>query len=91
MESAYGFLSLLFTPLSKAKSKNPFTVWSVRRRKQEKKRIFLTMTLTPANFRVLENFYRTVFHKTLTSNLFLFLFIFIFNFRKQTCFSQGNN
>lgn len=38
MENAYGFLSLSFPPLSKAKSKNPFTVWSVGRRKQERER-----------------------------------------------------
>lgn len=49
------------------------------------------MTLTPKDFKALKNFYRTGFCKSLTSNLFLFLFIFIFNFRKQTCFSQGNN
>lgn len=50
------------------------------------------MTLTPKDFKTLENFYWTGFFcKSFTSNLFLFLFIFIFNFRKQTCFSQGNN
>lgn len=36
-------------------------------------------------------FFFFFFPKSLTSNLVLFLFIFIFNFRKQTCFSQGNN
>lgn len=80
MASAYGFLYLLPPPLPRTRSKNHCLV--SQKEEMRKKKIFLTMTLTSTDFRVPKYFYRTVFRKSLTSNLFLFLFIFIFNFRK---------